>query len=181
LAWVDGSIMPNAQRPADDRETGRIPISEFPDTPPIPASFSLDARVLAKVVQCIDRLLCDSRGLPNGNGKRTQLTLTQRHKFKSALIEAVEHANVWASRGPLPNRVRGRGRPPDNAVFIFIDDIVRACEGAGLKPGLRYVNGSESLPVLLFIKFARLLWGPVNNPRRLFERWQRLRADLRRG
>jgi hypothetical protein len=147
--------MPNAQRPADDRETGRIPISEFPDTPPIPASFSL--------------------------GKRTQLTLTQRHKFKSALIEAVEHANVWASRGPLPNRVRGRGRPPDNAVFIFIDDIVRACEGAGLKPGLRYVNGSESLPVLLFIKFARLLWGPVNNPRRLFERWQRLRADLRRG
>ena len=24
--------------------------------------------------------------------------------------------------------------------FVFIDDIIRACEGAGLKPGLRYVS-----------------------------------------
>ena len=93
-------------------------------------------------------------------------------------IDAVGHASLWASKGPLPNRLRGRGRPPDNAVFVFIDDIVRACEGCGLKPGLRYVSETESLPVRVFIELAPLLWGPVKAPRRLFQRWQRLRPTL---
>jgi hypothetical protein len=34
--------------------------------------------------------------------------------------------------------VKGRGRPPDNAVFLFIDDLVQAHEEVGLKPSLRY-------------------------------------------
>jgi hypothetical protein len=162
------------------QETGFIRILE-PETPPSRTLISsLTAGVLAKVVRRIDQLLCAPRGLPNGKGNRTKLALTERHKFKSALIEAVEHAAVWASNRPLPNRVPGLGRPPDNAVFLFIDDIVRACEEVGLKPGLRYVSGSESLPVCLFIELAPLLWGPVKAPRRLFQRWQRLRADLRR-
>jgi hypothetical protein len=141
---------------------------------------SLDAQLLAKLEQRIDNLLRDPRGLPNGKGKRTKLTLTNRQKFKSALIEAVEYAAVWASKGPLPNRAQGRGRPPDNAVFVFIDDIVHACEGCGLKPGLRYVSASESLPVGMYIELAPLLWGPVKAPRRVFERWQRHRRTLGR-
>jgi hypothetical protein len=168
-------------RPPKTEETDFIRILE-PDTPAGRALVSsLDDRVLENVVQRIDNLLSDPRGLPNGKRKRTKLTPTERHKFKAALIEAVEHAAVWASNRPLPNRVRGRGRPPDNAVFIFIDDIVRACEGRGLKPGLRYVSDGESLPVRLYIELAPLLWGPVRAPRRVFERWQRHRKSLVRG
>src|SRR5262249_14268633 len=128
--------------------------------------------------QRIDHLLCDP--LPDGKNKRTKLTPRNVQKLKSALTYAMEQAAVWASKGSLPNRVRGRGRPPDNAVFLFIDDIVRACEQCGLKPGLRYVSGSQSLPVRLFIELAPLLWGPVKAPRRSFQRWQRLRSTLLR-
>jgi hypothetical protein len=145
-------------------------------------TYSLDKKDLAKVIRCIDNLLSDPKGLPNGKGKRTKLSTDNAQKFKSALIHAAEYAAVWASKGPLSNRVRGRGRPPDNAVLLFIDDIVRACEVAGLKPGLRYVKLMESLPVRVFIELGPLLWpGSAKAPRRLFERWQRLRGTLARG
>ena len=131
-----------------------------------------------KLNQRINDLLRDPKGLPNGKHKRTKLDPTNAQKFKLALIDAVGHASVWAAKGPLPNRVKRVGRPPDNAVFVFIDDIVCACEESGLKPGLRYVSGEESLPVRVFIELAPLLWGPVKAPRRLFQRWQRLRRTL---
>lgn len=163
-------------------EMGLIPLSEVSDTPPRPVSFSLDARLLAEVMRRIDEVLDEPRGLPNGKGKkRIKLTPDQTHILKPALIEAVEYAHVWAATRPLPNRVRGRGRPPDNAVFLFIDDLVLALEGIGLNPSLRYVAHSESLLVRLFIELAPLLWGPVKAPRRLFERWQRLRPTLTRA
>ena len=163
-------------------EMGLIPLSEVSDTPPRPVSFSLDARLLAEVMRRIDEVLDEPRGLPNGKGKkRIKLTPDQTHILKPALIEAVEHAHVWAATRPLPNRVRGRGRPPDNAVFLFIDDLALALEGIGLNPSLRYVAHSESLLVRLFIELAPLLWGPVKAPRRLFERWQRLRPTLTRA
>ena len=160
-----------------------VRILEAPDTPSSDRSralvYSLDAPLLARLDQRIDNILRDyPKGLPNGKGKRTKLTPTNARKFKLALIDAVGHASVWASKGPLRNRVQGRGRPPDNAVFLFIDDIVCACEGCGLKPGLRYVSDTESLPVRVFIELAPLLWGPVKAPRRLFQRWQRLRPTL---
>ena len=140
---------------------------------------SLEASVLAEVNKRIDRILRDITGLPNGKNKRKKLTAVQARQFKSALIHAVEHAAVWAAHGPLPNRLQGPGRPPDNAVFLFIDDIIGACQASGLKPGLRYVAGSESLPVHLFIELAPLLWpGSARAPRRLFERWQRMRPSL---
>jgi len=67
-------------------------------------------------------------------------------------------------------------------MFLFIDDIIDACKESGLKPGLRYVADSESLPVQLFIELAPLLWpGSAKNPRKLFERWQRVRPSLVRG
>jgi hypothetical protein len=133
------------------------------------------------VVRRIDNILRDPKGLPNGKHRRTVLSRNNEQKLKSALIHAVEHAAVWASKEPLPNRVRDRRRPPDNAVFVFIDDIARACEEAGLKPGRRYVEGEESLPVRVFIELAPLLWGPIKAPRRSFERWHRLRQTLIRG
>ena len=160
--------------------TGLIRILEEPEPPGRTLVSALGAQVLAKVGQRIDNLLCDPQGVPNGKGKRTKLTPAQRHKLKSAVIEAVEHANVWASSRPLPNRVPGRGRPPDNAPFVFIDDLVLAIESAGLKPGLRYVKDLESLPVRLFIELASLLWGSVKAPRRVFQRWQRFRPTLTR-
>jgi hypothetical protein len=130
-------------------EMGLIPLSEVSDTPPRPVSFSLDARLLAEVMRRIDEVLDEPRGVPNGKGKnRIKLTPNQTHILKPALIEAVEHAHVWAASRPLPNRVRGRGRPPDNAFFLFIDDVALALEGVGLKASLRYVGGSESAPAL---------------------------------
>lgn len=129
----------------------------------------------------IVNLLSDPNGLPNGKHKRTKLTPDNTQILKSKLIDAVEHAAVFASNGPLANHVQGSGRPPDNAVFIFIDDIMRACKKAGLKPGLRYVAGSESLPVRIYIELAPLLWpGHPKNPRRLFQRWQRYQSNLTR-
>ena len=159
-------------------KAGLIRILEEPEPPGHTLVSALDARVLAKADRRIDNVLDDSRGL--GKGKRTTLTSTEKHKLKSAIMEAVEHANVWASSRPLPNRVPGRGRPPDNAVFLFIDDLVQAHEEVGLKPSLRYVS-PESLLVRLFIELAPLLWRPVKAPRRFFQRWQRYRADLHRG
>jgi hypothetical protein len=144
--------------------------------------YSLDPPVIAKAVGIIDSLVDDPKGLPNGKNKRTKLDEADAQRFKSALIEAVGHAAVWASKGALPNRAQERGRPPDNAVFIFIDDIVRACEAAGLKPGLRYVSGSESLPVKTYKELAPLLWpGAATSPRRVFERWQRYSETLARA
>ena len=132
----------------------------------------------AEIARRIDTLLRNPRGLPDGKGKRTRLTSADENKLRSALTDAVGHAAVFAFNGPLLNRMKGRGRPPDNAVFIFIDDIVLACKAAGLKPGLRYVI-PVSLPVAVYIELAPLLWpGHPKNPRRLFERWQRLRPTL---
>jgi hypothetical protein len=140
---------------------------------------SLNKPLLAKVKRRIDNVLRDPKGLPNGRNKRTKLNKIEAQKFKLALVIAAGQASVWASKGPLPNRVQGVGRPPDNAIFIFIDDIMRACRTVGLKPGLRYVDGSESLPVRLFKELAPLLWpGSARAPRRYFERWQRLRGTL---
>jgi hypothetical protein len=134
------------------------------------------AEILDKSIDCI---ICNSNGLPNGKNKRAKLTSVQTQNLKSKLIYAVEQAAVWAAHGPLPNRLRRPGRPADNAVSIFINDIIDACKESGLKPGLRYVADSESLPVQLFIELAPLLWpGSANNPRKLFERWQRLRPTL---
>ena len=148
--------------------------------PPPPVSFHLDKKVLAKAALRIDEILGDPRGLPNGKGKRTKLTPTERDKFKSKLIEVMQYAHSLAAKGALPNRVPGRGRPPDNAVFLFIDDLVQAHEEVGLKPSLRYVS-PESLLVHLFIELVPLLWRPVKAPRRFFQRWQRYRTDLHRG
>jgi hypothetical protein len=138
----------------------------------------LDDHILAKARQRIDRLLCDPKGFPNGKNKRTKLNKDCVQALTSALIDAFGHASVWAAAGPLSNRVRRRGRPPDNATFVFIDDIVCACERAGLKPGLRYVEGSESFPVRVLLELAPLLWGSTKAPRKLFARWQHLRPTL---
>jgi hypothetical protein len=140
-------------------------------------------KIQVEAVRRIYKVLRDPKGVPNGKSSRTTLKLSDVRALRSALIVAVGHASVWASHGPLLNRIRTRGRPPDNAVSIFIDDIVRACEAAGLKPGLRYVSGSESLPVRLYQELAPLLWGGTASatPRRVFERWQRYRLSLMRS
>ncbi len=140
----------------------------------------IDQQLSQRAGQRINKIIDDPNGLPDGKGKRAKLTEANRKTLKSALADAVEHAAVFALNGPLPNRIKGRGRPPDNATFIFIDDIVAACKAAGLKPGLRYVLGSESLPVSVYKALAPLLWGPARNPRRVFERWQRYHPGLTR-
>ena len=160
-----------------------IKIVKAHNTPPTNSSraiaHSLDKKTSTALAQCIDKILRNPKGLPNGKGRRTTLTLSNAQNLKSALIEAVEYASVWASKGPLQNRVQGVGAPPDNAPLLFIDDIIRACKKAGLKPGLRYVSDLESLPVSIYIELAPLIWpASAKNPRRLFERWQRLQSTL---
>ena len=129
-------------------------------------------RCRAELDERIGRVLNDPRGLPSGRGRRDKLNYAQMCELKSELIHAFEHAAVLASNGRLPNLMQGRGAPPDNAILIFIDDIMRACEAAGLKPGLRYMDPA-SLPVLIFNELGPLLWPVGKCPRRLFERWQR--------
>ncbi|RXH12466.1 hypothetical protein EAS54_26320 [Bradyrhizobium guangzhouense] len=120
----------------------------------------------------IDQVLRNPHGLPCGKGRREKLNFEQMSKFEAELTHAFEHAAVLASNGRLPNLIHGRGAPPDNAILIFIDDIMRACETAGLKPGLRYMDPA-SLPILIFNELGPLLWPVGKHPRRLFERWQR--------
>ena len=133
----------------------------------------------AKAKRRVHAIIRDPMGLPNGKHRRTRLDAAKAEILTRRLIDALHFALPFAADGGLPNRIPGRGRPPDNAVFIFIDDIMRACEAAGLKPGLRFVAGSESLPVRLYNELAPILWpGHPLNPRRLFERWQRHRLDL---
>ena len=126
----------------------------------------------------IDKVLANPSGFPNGKGQRTKLSPSSLAKLKSDLADAYGHAAVFASVGPLPNRKKSRGSPPDNAKLIFIDDIVRAIEAAGLKPGLRY-SEPVSLPVCIYRELSPLLWPGAASPRRLFERWQR--NPIRRG
>jgi hypothetical protein len=126
----------------------------------------------------IDKVLANPSGFPDGKGQRTKLSPSKLAKLKSDLADAYGHAAVFASNGPLPNHKKGRGSPPDNAKLIFIDDIVHAIEGVGLKPGLRY-NEPVSLPVRIYKELSFLLWPGGADPRRLFERWQRNR--IRRG
>jgi hypothetical protein len=137
--------------------------------------------VQAEATRRIDDILRNPEGLPNGKNRRTTLSHSRLEAFKSELMTALGHASVWASHGPLPNRMRTRGRPPDNAVLVFIEDIWRACEAAGLKPGYRFID-PVSLPVRLYQELAPLLWGgSAEAPRSVFERWKRHRDDLIRA
>jgi hypothetical protein len=120
----------------------------------------------------IDKVLANPSGFPDGKGKRTKLSPSSTAQLKSDLADAYGHAAVFASNGPLANRKKSRGSPPDNAKLIFIDDIVRAIEAVGLKPGLRY-SDPVSLPVRIYRELSPLLWPGAASPRRLFERWQR--------
>ena len=138
----------------------------------------LAVRDKAAFDRCIDKVLANPSGFPNGKGKRTKLSPSSIAQLKSDLADAYGHAAVFASNGPLANRKKSRGSPPDNAKLIFIDDIMRAIEAVGLKPGLRY-SEPVSLPVRIYKELSPLLWPGAAGPRRLFERWQRNR--IRRG
>ena len=70
------------------------------------------------------RDLCHSRKPAKGwNGKRILLKADIVEKLVEKMIWAAAHA----ASGPIPNRVRGRGAPPDNARIILADGILRAC------------------------------------------------------
>lgn len=133
----------------------------------------------ARIQSEIDRIVDVHLARPKG--QRAKLNSDEVQQLKLDLILAAGFAASLIINGPLKNRTRGRGRPPDNTTFILIDDTIQACQRAGLKPGLRFVSGSESLPVQLYIALAPILgFGRMKNPRKLFERWKRLAPDLHR-
>jgi hypothetical protein len=136
--------------------------------------WSLDPRH-AEEIRLLIRELVENRGLPNGKNRRKRLNTLEARRLEDALMWATQQAAIFAAHGTtLPNRRPGKGAPPDNAKAVFIEDIYSACETAGLKPGLRYVDGSESLPVTIYKALAPKLWpGKVTAPRRIFERWQK--------
>jgi hypothetical protein len=141
--------------------------------------FAFNKLQFGRLQRQIDQIVGGNPSLPNGKGRRSKLSPQETERLKLDVLVAAEFAASLVVRGSLKNRIGGRGRPPDNTTFILIDDLMRACQRAGLKPGLRFVSGSVSLPVQLYIALAPLLgFDRPKNPRRLFERWQRLRSDL---
>lgn len=166
------------------KKTNRFnnPPSQVSDEPPeTPSVHSVSAMTRTHAVTCIDKLLANPHGIQNGKNRRKILDESEKGLLKNKLLDALEYAAIYAANGPLPNKSQRRGRPPDNAVFIFIDDIADACKTVGLYAGRRYVEGEESFPVQVFMALSPLLWGPAENPRRYFERWSRLRSSLTRS
>jgi hypothetical protein len=164
------------------------------EDPPPPTSVStvihsLGADELKQAEHRIDAILeelVEKRPRGNGGlkpegkkGRLKKLTEEEGQKFKAALIRALEHGAVWASQpAGLPNSIRSRGKPPDNSILVFIDDIMRACKVVGLKPSRRYAE-PVSLPVRIYKELAPILW-PVSTkaPRKVFDRWYRNRPSL---
>jgi hypothetical protein len=141
--------------------------------------FKFSKNVLPRLGRQIDQIVDGTPALPNGKGRRSKLSSLEAERLKVDIVIAAGFAANLVVKGPLKNCTCGRGRPPDNITFILIDDLMQACQRAGLKPGLRFVSGSESLPVRLYVALAPILgFGKPKNPRRLFQRWQRLRNNL---
>ena len=142
----------------------------------ITQAYSLDPRQAEKIRLLIIKLVHNPKGLPNGKNGRKRLNPLKSRRLKDGLMWATQQAAIFGAHGTtLPNRLPGRGAPPDNAKAIFIEDIVSACEAVGLAPGLRYVDGTESFPVRVYKALAPKVWpGKVTAPRRLFERWQKV-------
>jgi hypothetical protein len=116
------------------------------------------------------RDLCNSRKIAKGlDGKRILL----KGDIVEKLVENMIWAAAHAASGPIPNRVRGRGAPPDNARIILADGILRACKDVGIAPGLRYA-APRSFAVDLFNAIAPIIWPTGGlNPRKTFERLRR--------
>jgi hypothetical protein len=144
--------------------------------------FCFSDNQFARIQRAIDQIVGSSQPLPNGKGRRSTLTSKEVKQLKLDLFMAAGFAARLVVKGALKNRIFGRGRPPDNTTFIFIDDLMQACQAVGLKPGLRFVSGSQSLPVRLYIALAPILgFGVPKNPRRLFQRWKSFRNNLVRS
>jgi hypothetical protein len=118
------------------------------------------------------RSLCRSRKVANGlQGKRIPLNGAIVEELVQKMIYAASHA---ASR-PIPNRVRGRGAPPDNARNILADDVLRACKDVGISPGLRFAPPA-SFAIDLFNAIVSIIWPTgAHNPRKTFGRLRRAR------
>jgi hypothetical protein len=142
-------------------------------------TFGFSKNQLPRIQRRIDQIVDSKQGLPNGKGRRSKLEPHALKQLKLDLLDAAGCAACLITNGPLNNRIQGRGRLPDNTTFILIDDLMQACRRVGLKPGLRFVAGSQSLPVRLYVALAPILgFGKPKNPRRLFQRWQRFGSTL---
>ena len=138
------------------------------------SQWPFDIKLSHAVRVAVANILNQPNGVCNAQGIRIKPTQNQIDIVAEALDYAAQHAAWFAMNGPLPNRLKGVGRPPDNSISILIDDIMIACSRAGLSTGRRYVAGSESLSVELFIALEKLLWptsAGSRSPRKYFERW----------
>lgn len=83
-------------------------------------------------------------------------------------------AATYAALGPIPNKVRNRGAPPDNARIILAYDVCRALTDLGLSDGLHFESAHQSIAVELYIIIASSIWpctgGTILNPRKTFAR-----------
>ena len=134
----------------------------------------LNAKLSQNVRAVVGNILNQPKGVCNAHGARIKPTQSQIDFVAEALDHAAHKAAGFAINGPLPNRRKGVGSPPDNSYSILIDDIMIACKLTGLSTGRRYVSGSQSLSVELFIALERLLWPTSQasrSPRKYFERW----------
>src|SRR3974390_1711079 len=92
----------------------RIALSEVADErPATPDVHSLSDQTLARASARIHDLLAYPDGIQNGKNNRKQLSPAEKDQLRTDLLHAIQHASIFAARGPLPNIVRGRGRPPD--------------------------------------------------------------------
>ena len=78
---------------------------------------------IAKRVEYAVRTLCQSRKTAPGlNKRRIPLSGVVVDKLVASMVYAASHA----ASGPVDNRIRGRGAPPDNARIILASDVLKA-------------------------------------------------------
>jgi hypothetical protein len=136
------------------------------------AVYSTDPVMKTRISRAV-QALCRSRQRVAGlRSPKVQLTPSIANVIIEKMVEAASHAAASA----IPNATPQRGAPPDNARIILAHDVLQACEGAGLSPGLRYVH-PPSFAAELFVTVASLVWPSPSygywNPRRTFERMRR--------
>jgi hypothetical protein len=132
-------------------------------------TFDYDLRLARRVSH-------DLRAALNGR-KRVKALGPGYVQLTPALIERLVERLLYVTMHaapPIPDKVRRRGRPANNARIVLVNDLRNIFAYFGLSTALRYVP-TESLLVEFYVILAHHIWRAQqgHNPRSTFARWKR--------